>query len=401
VDVAEAPLSDGIRAAVEHLAAIERGSASEGERRAAEWIAARLREEGCRARVEAEPAHGTYWWPLGLGNAAALAVAAWAARRPRSARRRALAALVGAGATAAIWDDVSGGVLWLRRALPSRSTWNVVAEAGDRDAERTAVLIAHHDAAHGGLVFSPKLPRAIHSLWPQVFESNDRHIPIMFGVIAGPALAVAGGALGRRAPLRAAACLSAGAVAAMADIARSPVGPGANDNLSAVAALLAVARGLRERPVEGVRVLLVSTGSEESFMEGMQGFGRRHFPGLARETTDMLCLECLGSPDPVLIEGEGMLKMRTYPAAARERLAAAASAADVEVLRGLKTVLATDGLIPLRAGYRVATLATVDEIKLPSNYHGPDDTPENLDWGTLADCIRVADRWVRELASGP
>ena len=40
----------------------------------------------------------------------------------------------------------------------------------------------------------------------------------------------------------------------------------------------------RGKPVqEGVRVILLSTGSEESFMEGMQAFGRRHFPELARE----------------------------------------------------------------------------------------------------------------------
>ena len=50
---------------------------------------------------------------------------------------------------AAVWDDSGGGRLWFRRAvLPHRTTWNVVAEAGDREAERTLVFISHHDAAH-------------------------------------------------------------------------------------------------------------------------------------------------------------------------------------------------------------------------------------------------------------
>lgn len=53
---------------------------------------------------------------------------------------------------------------------------------------------------------------------------------------------------------------SALAAALFADIARSPVVPGANDNLSAVALLVALAERLRERPVKGVRVLLVSLG---------------------------------------------------------------------------------------------------------------------------------------------
>jgi Zn-dependent M28 family amino/carboxypeptidase len=171
--------------------------------------------------------------------------------------------------------------------------------------------------------------------------------------------------------------------------------PGANDNLSAVAVLLAVARRLREEPVPGVRVLLVSAGSEESFMEGMRGFMRRHAGSLPRDGTEMLCLESLGSPDPLVIEGEGMLKMRLYPEPAREAVADAAAEVGVRVIRNLKTVLATDALIPLRAGYSVATLASVDEVKMPSNYHSPDDTPDNLNWETLLDCARVAERWVR------
>jgi Zn-dependent M28 family amino/carboxypeptidase len=70
--------------------------------------------------------------------------------------------------------------------------------------------------------------------------------------------------------------LSFGAAASFLDIGLRPVVPGANDNLSAVAAMLAVARRLAEEPVHGVRVLLVSTGSEESFEEGMSAFIARH-----------------------------------------------------------------------------------------------------------------------------
>ncbi len=80
-----------------------------------------------------------------------------------------------------------------------------------------------------------------------------------------------GSILGRTGLLRSGSLLSAAAAAAMAEIASSEVVPGANDNLSAVAVLVALARSLAERPTPGVRVLLLSTGSEESFMEGMQG----------------------------------------------------------------------------------------------------------------------------------
>src|ERR1700761_8542530 len=110
------------------LAAISRPSASPGEREAAEWIAARLRELGAPGRVEEEQAHGSYWWPVGLPHAAAGAAAPAALRRPGPPPRVA-AALAGAAAAAALWDDVGGGRQWFRRlSLPRRSTWNVLAE---------------------------------------------------------------------------------------------------------------------------------------------------------------------------------------------------------------------------------------------------------------------------------
>jgi Zn-dependent M28 family amino/carboxypeptidase len=197
--------------------------------------------------------------------------------------------------------------------------------------------------------------------------------------------------------------LALGAAAAMLDIGIRPVVPGANDNLAAVGALLAVAQRLRERPVQGLRVLLVSTGSEESFSEGMQAFGRRHFPELDPAGTEFLCLECLGGPILLVLEGEGMLRMRHYPRHMREALAAAADAAGVGVARGIRSVAASDAIIALRAGYPVVTLGSMDHTKLPLNYHWPSDTPDALFWQTTEDAIATCETFIRLRAhpSGP
>ena len=374
---------------VRELAAHERPSASAGERRAAEWIAAELDAAGCRdARVEEERAHGGYWWPLGLLNAGAALAARLGGRRA--------AALVGGVAAAAIYDDVGGGRLWFRRrTLPHRPTFNAVAEAGDPEASRTIVFLAHHDAAHSGLVFHPALPRIAMRSMPALHEKAEQSVPILYGVFLGPLLLALWGVLGRR-PLRAAGMLfSLGASAAMANIGSSRVVPGANDNLSAVAVLVALAHALRERPVEGVRVVLLSTGSEESFMEGMQAFGRRHFAGLPRETTEFVCIECVGSPELCVVEAEGMLRMRYYTGETRERLARAGLDARVELTRGLRTVAATDALIALRAGYRTCTLGGVDEAKFPAHYHWPTDTPDNLNWTSVEGALAVCEEFVR------
>jgi hypothetical protein len=392
---AHAWLEQELRVVVNELASFTRPSASAGERRAAEWIAQRMRAHGHAVSVEVERAHGGYWWPLGLLNAGA-ALAATAARRSRSRSARALAAGVGAGAAAAIWDEVGGGRLWFRRAaLPHRDTFNVIAEAGDQQGAETIVVVAHHDAAHSGLVFHPALPRLFAERFPDQHERSQQSLPIMYATWLGPVLVALGAILRRRGLLRAGSLLAAGAAVAMADIGRSEVVPGANDNLSAVAVLVALARGLAERPAPGVRVLLLSTGSEESFMEGMQGFMRRHRATLDPQRTTVLCLECVGSPTLTLVEAEGMLRMRHYSDAARERLATAAQAAGVELVRGLRTVAATDALIALRRGYSAVTLASIDATKFPSNYHWPSDTPENLDWSTIERAFAVADQFVR------
>ena len=301
---------------VRELATFERPSASAGERRAADWIAGELRSAGCRdVRVEEERAHGGYWWPLGLLNAGSLLAAA---------RGRRAAALVGAAAAAAIYDDVSGGKLWFRRrALPHRATHNVVAEAGDPTARRTIVFVAHHDAAHSGLVFHPALPRLAMERMPEQHAKANQSLPIIYGVFLGPLLLALWGLTGRRLLRLLGTGFAAGATAAMADIGARAVVPGANDNLSAVGVLVALARSLNASPPAGVRVLLVSTGSEESFMEGMQAFGRRHFGDLPPDATEFVCLECVGSPQLCVVEGEGMLRMRGYSQSSREALARA------------------------------------------------------------------------------
>jgi Peptidase family M28 len=389
-------LEQELRAVVEELAAIARPSASEGERQAAELIAARMRAQGHATRVEIERAHGGYWWPLGLLNGAAALAGLALRRRPRSRLGRLLAAALGAGAAAAIWDDVGGGRLWFRRAaLPHRDTFNVVAEAGDRDAQETIVVVAHHDAAHSGLVFHPALPRLFAQQFPAQHERAEQTLPIMYATWLGPVLVALGSLLGRMGLVRAGSLLAGCAAGAMLNIGSSAVVPGANDNLSAVAVLVALGRTLSERPPADVRVLLLSTGSEESFMEGMQRFMRRHGDELDRDRTTVLCLECVGSPTLALIEGEGMLRMRPYSDTARRRVADAAAACDVELVRGLRTVAATDALVALRRGYAAATLASIDETKFPANYHWPSDTPENLDWETMRRAFAVTEGFVR------
>jgi hypothetical protein len=386
-------MADVLREVVERLAPLRRNPGSDGEGEAAEWIARRLRAAGADARIEAEEVSSTFYLPVGVLSAVG---AAGGLASLLGARR--LGALAGAAAAAGLWEDLTGGRHRpARRALPRATIRNVVAEAGDGDARRTLVLAAHHDAARTSFLFNETLPHAFVDRLPGLADRFDRWPPLMGLVALAPALVAAGGVAGRQGLVATGTAMSAASAAVMADMGTNEVVPGANDNLSAVAVLVAVAEALRERPVTGLRVLLVSTGAEEANQEGMLAFARRHFPRLPKETTTFLVLEMLGSGELVIIEGEGFLRMYDYPEAFRDELAAAGAAAGVHIRRGLRTTYASDALIPRRAGYQCAMLCSLDEYLLPREYHKPTDTPDCLDWDCVADGARVAEALIRRM----
>jgi hypothetical protein len=230
-----------------------------------------------------------------------------------------------------------------------------------------------------------------------MIENAETSPPLMAPVIGGPVL-VALGALTRiKALTRLGTVLGVGATAAMAEIGSRKVVPGANDNGTAVVSLLALARRLAENPAPGVRVILLSAGSEESFSEGIKAFGERHFDELPRESTFFLVLESTGSPHLLVLRGEGFLKMYDYPGPALERLDTAAAELGIWLYPNLRLHNGTDGLEPLAAGYEAAVIAGCDELKQPSNYHWPNDLAENVDFGTVSDGIRLAEAAIRRV----
>ena len=386
-----------MRSRLDELCSWERGSASEGERRAAEWLAAELREAGARdVRVEEEAgANGTFWWPIGL-LAGAGAFAGLAARRGGRAAR-ALATLTGAAAAALIADELPPGQRRFRRMLPNRSAHHVLAELGPADAERTVVVMGHHDAAHTAFFFNPAITETVGENAPWVFEDNDTSPPLMWPTVAGPAIVAAGAALGSRKLTGLGTVVSAGSAAFMAHIGSGEVVPGANDNGTGCIAQLALARAFAENPPENTRVLFLST-SEEALCEGMGLFMERHAAELPVDRTFFLCLDTVGSPNLLVLRGEGMLKLREYPAASLELFDSTADELGVEMpFRNLRLRNATDGIFPLAAGYQCVSVASCNQWKNPSNYHWKTDTPDRVDYGTVADAVRLSEAAIRKL----
>jgi hypothetical protein len=385
-----------MRERLEQLCSGERESASEGERLAAEWLAGALSEAGARdVRVEEEPeANGTFWWPIGL-LAGAGVLAGMAARRGGRAAR-AVAALTGAAASALIADELPPGKRRFRRLLPKRSAHHVLGEMGPADAERTIILMAHHDAAHTAFFFNPAITETVGESAPWVFENNDTSPPLMWPTVAGPAIVAAGAALGSRKLTGLGTFLSAGAAAFMAHIGAGEVVPGANDNGTGCIAQLALARALAERPPENTRILFLST-SEEALCEGMGLFMERHAAELPVDRTFFLCLDTVGSPNLLVLRGEGMLQLREYPAESLGLLDSTAEELGIDLMPNLRLRNATDGIFPLAAGYQCVSVASCNQWKNPTNYHWKTDTPDRVDYGTVADAIRLSEAVIRKL----
>jgi hypothetical protein len=387
-----------LREVVESLAPIDRTPCSAGERQAAQWLAQRLaRVPGVDVALEDEPSWGTFPpTATGLGLLGILA-AALVLRG-----RRATGGLLAAGAFAGIVDEAQNGPRIVRRLVRRRrATVNLIARAGEPEQLDTLVVLAHHDAPQTGILFDQTLQRRLHELAPQVIEARKTPPPQWWAGLAGP-LSTFAAAAGRR-PGLARAGLVIGAIGALlvADIWRHPTVPGANDNLSGAAALVALAELLLQEPVPGLRVLLVSCGAEETLQDGIRAFLARHRDELEPGRTWFVNLDTVGSPHLVLLEAEGPVWMEPYTGPwLCDLLAASAERMGIPMERGFRARASTDSVIPSRAGYPTATLVSITDWRSPANYHLPSDIPENLDYTTVADAARLVHELARALAEG-
>jgi Peptidase family M28 len=385
-----------LREVVETLAPIDRTPCSAGEREAAQWLAARLQNvPGVDVALEDEPSWGTFpptATGLGLlGMAAGVLVL--------RGRRRA-GGVLAAAAIAGIVDEAQNGPRIVRRLLRRRrTTVNLVARAGERDELDTLVVLAHHDAPQTGMIFDQTLQRRIYERWPQVIERYKTPPPQWWIGLAGPVFTVVSAVGSRRGFARAGLLIGALAGALIVDIWRNQTVPGANDNLSGAAALVALAELLRDEPVPGLRVLLVSCGAEETLQDGVRAFLARHRDELAPGRTWFVNLDTVGSPHLVLLEAEGPVWMESYTGPwLRDLLATRAERLGIALERGFRARASTDSVIPSRAGYPTATLVSITDWRSPANYHLPSDIPANLDYATVADATRLVHDLGRALA---
>jgi hypothetical protein len=392
-DLAPTPeLEATLREVVEALAPLDRPPCSPGERAAAQWLGERLGSvAGVEVALEDEPSWGTFP-PTATGLGLAGVLGALLSLRGHRLLGRLLALATFAG----IVDEAHNGPRVLRRLVRRRrATVNLIARAGERDASSTLVVIAHHDAPQTGILFDQTLQRTLHERAPHILERFKTPLPQWWFGLAGPLATL----LGRR---RTGLVLGLLGTLLVADVWRSETVQGANDNLSGVACLVALAELLRAHPIPGLRVMLVSCGAEETLQDGIRAFLSRHRHELDEVTTRFVNLDTVGSPHLVLLEAEGPVRMEYYSGPwLRDLFAGRAQALGIALHRGYRARASTDSVIPSRAGYPTATLVSMTDWLAPANYHLPSDVPANLDYATVADATRLVYEVARSFGSEP
>jgi hypothetical protein len=359
---------------------------TDAERRAANWLAKRLRDGGRRAEIQSTYVH------------------------PQAALVHAGHCLLGiAGSLLAIdsapigfaivlvtaismYLDLNARHYLLRRLFFRRASQNVVSPGLSRDAPARVVLCAHYDAARTGAFFRPGTIAR--------FMGIARLLPVPFGPtrllfwslaillpILGARMAGIDSSLISVLQLIPTLILLVGAFL-LVDVQLSGVVPAANDNASGVATALSLADELDANPPENLDVAVLLTGGEECLMEGMRAFTRAHHKQLDRKTTYFLNLDSVGRGDVRYVTSEGLAVSFAMDRRLVE-LCSAIATADREhdgrfAAEPLAWGFAGDGLPVRLAKFPATTITTLEPGALvPANYHRPEDVPERIEGAAL------------------
>src|SRR6266536_1218912 len=278
-------------AEIEALVAYEgRWAGMEGERRAAEHLAGRLRSLGRDAELEPAVVQPDYPLTYVLHILLALAGGAVSMRLPKLGAAALSASIVSA------FGDSNARFHLLRRLTKRAVTHNVLSrEQGGKPG--TLILLAHYDAAKTGRLFAPKALERRVRLGRRLGVDIGLFEPFTWSLLGLLTLALLRAAGVPRRALSGARIppmlTLAAHVPLLLEIRASEPVPGAADNASGVATILRLAErhGGRLRHHD---VWVLFTGAEEGLLLGMREWVRRHKHELDPQRTIFLNIDEAG-----------------------------------------------------------------------------------------------------------
>jgi hypothetical protein len=389
----------GRRALIEKLCSFEgRGPGTDSERRAADWLAERLREMGRRVEIEPTYVHPEYAVALALHVALAVAGSLVALVSPPTGFVMVLFAAV------SLYLDQNTRLYLLRRLLFRRASQNVVSPGPAPEAPARVILSAHYDAAKTGWVFGPRSTRTARGI-PERLRLLLGPIRLVFWAGFVPLLLTAGLRLaGIDATWLGIVQLLPTFIllltfVLLVDIALSAIVPGAYDNASGVAAVLSAAEALDAEPPQNLDVWVLLPGAEECNAEGMAAWIRRHRKELDRAGTYFINLDSLSYGTVHYLDGEGAIVTYAMDRRLRELCAAIAASGSPAPAgaRPIRIPFHTDALPTRARGFRAISLIGAEEGVGAPYYHTHDDTPDKVDDEALSRSVEFTVELVRAL----
>jgi hypothetical protein len=378
-----------------------RAAGTDSERRAANWLAERLRSEGGR-RVTVEP---TYVHPQAVLVEAlhcAIAFAGSLAAIPSPPIGFGLVLI----AATSMYFDLNARFYVLRRLFFRRASQNVVARGRRRGAGATIILTAHLDAGRTGTLYRPRAIRWLSRLGRLIGVPVGPFRPLFWSVaillpILGARLAGVDNNFLSILQIIPTLTLLVGCFL-LVDVQLSEVVPGANDNASGVATAIALAGALAEDHPRNLDVWIVLVGGEESLNEGMRAFVRTHREDLDRDSTYVINLDDVGAGDVRYHVSEGLAVSFALDRRLIELCEAIATAdrddGNRYRARPFASGFATAAVPARLSGLRATTISALEPDRLvPSRFHLPDDVPDAIDPEALARVHDFALELIRQL----
>lgn len=399
------PVPDPRRAAYERRVRAladfgHRGSATGREREAAGYLIAELAQFGLPASTEA------FSGARSMGARLVVPVIIAAAGAGLTEYATAVATAIGGSALVALVLEQMTGRAWVTRFLARRPSANVVATVpAAAGARRRVVLCAHYDSQRAGLIWNrltmtylaPVLARLPGPLKTPLFPVTAA---MAVQALLGPADALWPAAIPVRPVAGVLLAVYAAASVLLGEWAVRGFVPGASDNASGVAAVLALAERWAADPSGEVELVVLLTGCEETGLLGAAAWCDRRRDDLARVPTVFLNVDGLGFGPPRFLGCE--VPMAGWPVrypAALVRAASEVAAAGGWTDAGPHAVAGpTDGLAFLARGVSGVTVVGFRGPGVMEHYHQPGDTAEHTDFDAAWDGVNFAWAVLRRLA---
>jgi hypothetical protein len=347
-----------------------RGSTTENERQAAEYIREQMAALGLEARLEHFVSHTSFSWVY-LIIYGGLFVAGWIGWNSPFLGVVLCGLLLAFfyGECTSKWKAVAG-------LLPKRPSQNVLGVLKNPAARKKVVFVAHYDSSKSGLSFHPSLVGSFRS-------SFITSVVMMLVLTQALVIRYFGGSGHLLSFVRFIATVYM-LLPIVLLIHREIFGQyvqGAADNASGVAAMLGVAEKLVKEAPRTLEAWFLATGCEEVNLMGMTAFMRSHQYELSAGTTYFINFDNLGKGALRYITGEGMLSV--YPSSAElvciaEGLTDEQRFADVRPYVYRRATL--DALVASSREYKVLSLMALDETEGIAHWHWPSDTIHNVDF---------------------